>query len=71
MNYYFFTTPEGQTFAPNGELVYNFQLLGFALGKNIEEALFALLQDNDWIEENDYNLEQIKAHKLALDTVLP
>ena len=71
MNYYFFTTPEGQTFAPNGELVYNFHLLGFALGNNIEEALFALLQDNDWIEENDYNLEQIKAHKLALDTILP
>jgi hypothetical protein len=63
---YIFTSPEGITIAPNGEEVFNFQVMGIAFGRDEAEALEQLLLDNVWIEKSDFDIERIKAHPLSV-----
>jgi hypothetical protein len=66
MTHYIFTSPQGQTFAPNEQEVFNFQVIGFAFGNNEAEALDILLLDNDWIQQNDFDIDLIKGHPLRV-----
>lgn len=58
-NFVFFTA-QGDTVAPNGENVENLQILGFEKGRDFNEALEILLKENSWIEENGFDLSEIK-----------
>lgn len=56
MNKYIFYTTEGHTDAPNENVeVENCQVLGFAKGRNAQEAQTILLKENPWIIEAGFD----------------
>ena len=66
MSEYIFYTTEGFTQAPNGNDVENCQVLGRAFGKNIKEARCNLLKENPWIEEAEFDMEDLLVKQLFL-----
>ncbi len=55
MNEYIFYTTIGYSLAPDGETeVENCQVLGFAQGRNVDEAKAHLLAEQAWIAELGY-----------------
>lgn len=59
MNEYIFYTDEGYCEAPNENVVENFQVIGFEKGKTKEDALKTLLENNPWIKDYSYKVENI------------
>ena len=59
MDEYIFYTSEGYCESPNENKVENFQVLGFEKGQSKEEALSKLLENNSWIKDNSYNVDEI------------
>lgn len=65
MNEYIFYTAEGYTYAPNEDKeIENFQVLGFAMGNNEEEARNQLLVDNPWIKECGFDIDETYCKQL-------
>ena len=60
MKKFIIVTPEGNTIAPNKEiLVNNMQALGIVENVNNEnEAVVKLLKENDWIIDAEYNIAE-------------
>jgi hypothetical protein len=60
MKKFIIVTPEGNTIAPNKEiLVNNMQVLGIVENVNNEnEAVVKLLKENDWIIDAEYNIAE-------------
>lgn len=58
MNSYIFVTIEGYTFQPNSESstpdVENLQVLGFASGKNEQQAFDNLIAENSWLLDTSF-----------------
>ena len=68
MNEYIFYTCEGYTYPPKeDEEIENCQVLGRALGKNIEEAKNNLLKENPWIEESGFAVDEIVVEQILTD----
>lgn len=57
MNEYIFYTWDGYSTAPDGEVVENYQVLGFANGETAEEAKQKLLSENSWILDHGFDPE--------------
>lgn len=68
MNEYIFYTAEGSTIAPNENIeVENCQVLGRALGNNVEEAQENLIKDNPWIANCGYDIEKAFSKQLLTE----
>ena len=67
MSEYIFYTTEGFTQAPNGNDVENCQVLGRAFGKNAKEARCNLLKENPWIEEVEFDMEDLLVKQLLTE----
>ncbi len=65
MKQYLFYTPEGYTESPKGILTENCQILGFVLADDVIRARSLLLDENPWIEEAGYSLEQIIVREVS------
>ena len=61
---FIFITGDGITYSPEHKEVSNSQVLGIASGLSVEEAKEKLLEENSWITENEFNLENITHHEL-------
>lgn len=59
-----FVVDGGETIAPNGEEVDNFQVLGFVEGKDIESAKQTLLEENEWILQKGFSMAEIRAYEI-------
>lgn len=55
MNKYIIYTPEGTCEDPNGNDIWNCQVLGRAIGNDPNEAIENLLSENEWITEDGYD----------------
>ncbi len=59
MKSYIFITTEGFTFQPNSESsepdIENCQVIGFADGKDLEEAFDNLMAENEYLLETNFN----------------
>lgn len=66
MKKFIIVTPEGNTIAPNKEiLVNNMQVLGIVENVNDEnEAVVRLLKENDWIIDAEYNIAEFIFYEL-------
>lgn len=66
MKKFIIVTPEGNTIAPNKEiLVNNMQVLGIVENVNNEnEAVIKLLKENDWIIDAEYNIAEFILYEL-------
>ena len=65
MNEYIIYTLEGYTIAPNESIeVENCQVLGFANGSNMDEAVKNLLKDNPWITKAGYDASRFIMKKI-------
>lgn len=66
MKKFIIVTPEGNTIAPNKEiLVNNMQALGIVENVNNEnEAVVKLLKENDWIIDAEYNIAEFILYEL-------
>lgn len=66
MKKFIIVTPEGNTIAPNKEiLVNNMQVLGIVENVNDEnEAVVRLLKENDWIIDAEYNIAEFILYEL-------
>lgn len=65
MKKYIFISPEGNTFSPNGNEIENTQVIGIVENTaNKEEALKKLLEENDWIFNADYNIEELISYEI-------
>lgn len=66
MKKFIIVTPEGNTIAPNKEiLVNNMQVLGIVENVNNEnEAVVKLLKENDWIIDAEYNIAEFILYEL-------
>lgn len=62
---YIFYSGEGITISPNGDEIESFQVLGVGSGKTFNEALSNLLDNNSWITETGFDLEDIGFHQTA------
>jgi hypothetical protein len=59
MKKYIFLSKEGETYAPNGELIHNLQVIGIVEdAANKDEALKVLLKDNSWIWDSGFNVAE-------------
>lgn len=59
MKKFIFFTKEGETFAPNGKPVENFQVIGIVENAESEDdALKKLLQENIWIFDAEFNVAE-------------
>ena len=67
MNGYVFYTFEGYTESPTGKECENIQLLGFEYGKNKYDAKKTLVKTRNWIEELDFDVEEIEAKQLLTE----
>ena len=66
MREYIFYTTEGYTEAPNQDYrVENCQLLGTAFGKNQNDALDSLIEENKWIIDAGFSRDKISYRLLA------
>lgn len=50
--------------APNTEDSDNFQVLGYAEGKDVESAKQILMEENEWILKNGFSPEEIHAYEI-------
>ena len=64
MNGYIFYTFEGYTESPTGKECENIQLLGFEYGQDKKEAKKELIETRKWIEELDFDIEEIESKQL-------
>jgi hypothetical protein len=66
MKKFIIVTPEGNTIAPNKEiLVNNMQVLGIVENVNNEnEAVVKLLKENNWIIDAEYNIAEFILYEL-------
>ena len=64
MNEYVLYTFEGFTQSPSGKDCENIHLLGFECGKDVEDAIKMLAETEKWIEELDFDVEEIKGKQL-------
>lgn len=65
MKNYIIVTEEGETFAPNGDEVFNLQVIGYVENvENEDEALKKLLIENTWIWDSGYNVAEFKIHQI-------
>lgn len=66
MKKFIIVTREGNTIAPNKEiLVNNMQVLGIVENVNNEnEAVVKLLKENDWIIDAEYNIAEFILYEL-------
>lgn len=65
MKKFIFITSEGETIAPNGNVVENLQVIGIV--ENVEtedEALKKLLQKNAWIFDAEFNVAEFIAYEI-------
>ncbi|MBQ3671461.1 MAG: hypothetical protein II921_08295 [Treponema sp.] len=67
MNGYVFYTFEGHTESPTGKECENIQLLGFEYGQDKKEAKKKLIETREWIEELDFDIEEIEAKQLLTE----
>ncbi len=67
MKKYVFYTYEGYTIAPNNSPLESMQILGFEEATTHEEALNILLENNPWIVENGFDINEV----LYLDILCP
>ena len=67
MNEYVFYTFEGYTESPTGKECENIQLLGFEYGRNKKSAKKKLVETREWIEELDFDVEEIESKQLLTD----
>ncbi|MDD6436488.1 MAG: hypothetical protein PUG09_00275 [Prevotella sp.] len=65
MKQYLFYTPEGYTESSTGIKTENFQILGFVFAEDVEKARSLLLDENPWIEEAGYSLEEIVVREVS------
>lgn len=63
---YIFYTSEGYTISPNNNELDSLQILGFEKGNNFEEAKQNLINNNPWIIDSGFNLDEIKS-KIIID----
>lgn len=59
MNEYIFYTTEGTTFAPDQSEIDNCQILAFIDAPNLSKAKELLLQENPWIVEAGFSIDEI------------
>ncbi len=67
MNEYVFYTFEGYTESPSNKECENIQLLGFEYGKDKFDAKRKLVETREWIEELDFDIDEIKAKQLLTE----
>lgn len=67
MNEYVFYTFEGYTESPTNKECENIQLLGFECGKDKVDAKQKLVETREWIEELDFDIEEIESKQLLTD----
>ena len=67
MNGYVFYTFEGYTESPTGKECENIQLLGFEYGRDKKAAKKELIETREWIEELDFDIEEIEAKQLLTE----
>lgn len=67
MNEYVFYTLEGYTESPTGKECENIQLLGFESGSNKKAAKKNLIENRNWIEELDFDIDEIESKQLLSD----
>jgi hypothetical protein len=69
MSSYIFITAEGTTFLPGSESptpdVENFQVLGFAQGKNASDAFENLLSQDTWLINSPF--DRVTCYELRYD----
>lgn len=61
----FFTQEKKLLPSPNGDEIDSFQVLGVGSGKTFNEALSNLLDNNSWITETGFDLEDIGFYQIA------
>lgn len=70
MNEYIFYSCEGFTYPPKeGSIVDNCQVLGLALGQNAKEAQDNLLNENPWIVECGFDIDEATCKQLVNDEI--
>ena len=57
---YFFYTDEGYTVSPNNTDLDSLQILGIESGQTLQEGMNKLIENNHWIVENNFKIENIK-----------
>lgn len=67
MKEYLFYTFEGNTTSPTNRDVENCQLLGRETGENYSQAEEKLLQNNPWIEETGFDIDEIYHFQIVSD----
>lgn len=59
LKYYIIISPEGYTYQPNSEAiepdVENFQVLGFSVGNDEEDAVSNFLAQSEWLAETNFD----------------
>jgi hypothetical protein len=66
MKKYIILTPEGDTLSPNGNEVENLQVLGIVEAvKDENEAIVKLLQENEWIIDNEFNVAEFICYEIV------
>lgn len=69
MKNYIFLTAEGYTFQPNSESIEpdinNLQVVGFAEGRNSQEAFQNLIKENEYLRNTTF--DEIFCYELAKD----
>lgn len=66
MKEFIFITSEGNTISPNGKCVENMQVLGTANGETKNRAIENLLNENQWITDYGFNLDEILGYELNI-----
>jgi hypothetical protein len=70
MAQYIFYTHDSFSTAPNGENIKNLKILGIEKGNSKENAVQNLLDNNKWIEVNDFNEDNIKCLAIMKPEIL-
>lgn len=68
MNEYIFSTPEGQTFSPNGGEVENCQFLGRVSASDSVQAKTRLIQENPWILQAGFDPNAFTRDQILTDS---
>lgn len=66
MHEFVFYTSEGQCNAPDNSDVENYQILGFIKGRDVNDALNRLIEENTWILDKGYRVEDIRQKELRI-----
>lgn len=65
MTKYIFYTDEGYTISPNNSELESSQILGFEDATTLQEGIDKLIENNTWISESKFSIENIK-HKTII-----